>query len=439
MPYDIIIGRDEHDKQKYGTKGTVFLGKQYVKMGPVTSLSNSIYLDVNRAHVVFVVGKRGSGKSYTMGVIAEGMADLPEEVRQNTAVVILDTMGVYWTMKYPNKPDEALLEKWGMKAKGLDVKIWSPIGYFDKLKKEGIPTDYPFAIRPSELAGTDWTKTFNVDDFSPAGVLIQRIVAVLKSKGKGEYDLDDMIAAIRSDKQSEQHDRNVAESYFATAKTWGLFSIKATELKDIVKPGQVSVLDMSIYATIPGTWGIKALAMGILSQKLFIERMISRKVEEFESIKAATHYFTEEVKKKQEFPMVWLVIDEAHEFLPRTGKTAASDALQTILREGRQPGISLILASQQPGKIHTDVMTQADVIISHRITAKIDVDALGALAQTYLREGLVTQLDELPKDKGAGIIFDDTNERSFSMSVRPRFTWHGGSAPSAIKEEKEKF
>ena len=75
------------------------------------------------------------------------------------------------------------------------------------------------------------------------------------------------------------------------------------------------------------------------------------------------HYFAKEVEEKMEEPLVWLALDEAHELLPKEGKTAATDALITILREGRQPGISLILASQQPGKIHTDVMTQSDIVI----------------------------------------------------------------------------
>ena len=69
--YDIIIGRNEQDKEKFGIEGTVYLGKHYVKMGRTTSLSNKILIDVIRSHVVFVCGKRGGGKSYTMGVIAE--------------------------------------------------------------------------------------------------------------------------------------------------------------------------------------------------------------------------------------------------------------------------------------------------------------------------------------------------------------------------------
>ena len=117
----------------------------------------------------------------------------------------------------------------------------------------------------------------------------------------------------------------------------------------------------------------------------------------------------------------------------------ATQPLVTILREGRQPGISLILASQQPGKIHTDVMTQSDVVIAHRITANYDVKALGMLMQSYMREGLDKQLNYLPRVKGAAIIFDDNNEKMYPMRIRPRFTWHGGGSPIAFEEKKKIF
>jgi len=133
---------------------------------------------------------------------------------------------------------------------------------------------------------------------------------------------------------------------------------------------------------------------------------------------------------------VWLFIDEAHEFLPREGKTASSEALITILREGRQPGISLVLATQQPGKIHTDVMTQSNIIISHRITAKLDTDALATLTQSYMRGSLDKFLNELPRVKGAAVVLDDNNEKLFPIRVRPRQTWHGGSDPELLRDEK---
>jgi hypothetical protein len=167
--------------------------------------------------------------------------------------------------------------------------------------------------------------------------------------------------------------------------------------------------------------------------------MLARKTEEFKTVDAAMHYFSKENEEKMDEPLVWIALDEAHELLPREGKTAATDALITILREGRQPGISLILASQQPGKIHTDVMTQSDTVISHRITAKMDVDALSQLMQSYMRHGLDAELDMLPRVKGAAVVFDDANERLFPVQMRPRFTWHGGGSPTAIREKKSDF
>lgn len=377
--------------------------------------------------------------SYTMGAIAEGLADMEKEVKQNLSFILLDTMGIYWSMKYPNKPDEELLAEWGFKPKGLDVKIYTPVMYYKKYKEEGIPTDFPFSIKPSELDASDWQMTFDISPNDPLGVLIERVIYKLR-KEKGDYSMEDIIRAIRADERAEQNVKGAAENRFLGTESWGVFSEKGTLLRDLAQGGQVTVLDVSCYATMPGGWKIKALIIGLVAQKLFIQRMIARKSEEYQSIKSAVHYFTEEEKKaKLDMPMVWLVIDEAHEFLPVKGKTAASDALITILREGRQPGISLIMATQQPGKIHTDVMTQSDTVLSHRITAKLDVDALGMLMQSYMREGLNIAVDNLPRVKGAAVLFDDTNERMYPMRVRPRFTWHGGSAPYAIPEEKKKL
>ena len=84
-------------------------------------------------------------------------------------------------------------------------------------------------------------------------------------------------------------------------------------------------------------------------------------------------------------------------------------------------------------------MTQSDIVISHRLTAQMDVEALGQLMQTYMREGLTQKLDTLPHVNGAALVFDDSNERIFPIQVRPRLTWHGGSAPTALIEKKELF
>jgi uncharacterized protein len=438
MERRIIVGRSKEDAEKLGDKGCLLLGKQYVKMGQQTYLSQPIYLDVSGGHVILVCGKRGGGKSYSLGVIAEGFTMLEEDVKQNLAIIMLDTMGIYWTMKYPNKQEEFLLKDWNMKAKAVDITIYTPYKYYEDYKKEGIPTDKPFAIKPSMLMPDDWCLGFKQDKYSPNGILISRIILELVEDGI-DYSMDDIIDRIKKDTNSDKNTRDAVESMFMTAKNWGVFNVNGTPLEELTRGGSVNVLDVSCYATMPGGWDIKALVIGVVAQHIFIERMKARKLEEFKEVESKKNYFTSESVKKQDFPLVWLSVDEAHEFLPVQGKVASTDALVTIMREGRQPGVCLILATQQPGKIHTDVMTQADIVFSHRITAKLDTEALGLLAQSYMREGINTALNDLPRVRGAAILFDDANERLFSMRIRPRMTWHGGKSPSAIKEKKQEL
>jgi ABC-type dipeptide/oligopeptide/nickel transport system ATPase component len=105
MTYDIILGRDSSDKEKFGKLGLINIGKGFVKMGLNSSLSNNILMDVARSHVVLICGKRGSGKSYTISAIAAELANLPKENAKNIASLIFDTMGIFWTMKYKNEKD----------------------------------------------------------------------------------------------------------------------------------------------------------------------------------------------------------------------------------------------------------------------------------------------------------------------------------------------
>src|SRR3989339_2175812 len=139
MVFDVIIGRSKKDVEKFGKEGTIILGKQYVQMGQTTSLSNPVYMDVAGAHVMFIVGKRGSGKSYSLGAIAEGLSDLPLEIKQNLSILLLDTMGIYWTMKYPNFQDAELLRQWGLEPRALAVKIFTPSGFYRRFQDEGLP------------------------------------------------------------------------------------------------------------------------------------------------------------------------------------------------------------------------------------------------------------------------------------------------------------
>ena len=434
MGYDIITGRNVSDKEAFGERGLTFLGKGYVKMGQYTSMSNRILMDVARSHVVLVAGKRGSGKSYTLGVIAEELSNLPREASQNIASLIFDTMGIFWTMKYKNEKDKFLLQEWNLKPKDLPIKIFVPYGHYDSYLKKGIPIDEKFALDVSEMNPEDWILTFGLDIINPVSILIQRTINKLKEKGL--FGLEDIIKNIEKDSRSSVEIRNAAAALFEAADTWGIFAKedeKPTSVKDLITAGTTSILDLSVYNSV-GTFNVRALVISLVSRKTFNQRMDARKKEEIKAIASGLDYLSQ-IEKKED-PLVWIFIDEAHEFLPLNEKTIATDALVQLLREGRQPGISLVLATQQPGQIHRDVMTQSDIVISHRVTSEPDLQALNQIMQSYLLESIKQYMDDLPTEKGSAIILDDNSERIYPMRMRPRFTWHGGEAPTAIKAEK---
>jgi hypothetical protein len=428
MPYDIIIGRDDSDKKRFGKKGLIYLGKGYVKMGNYTSLSNLIYMDVARSHVVLISGKRGGGKSYSLSVMAEELTSLPKEVSQNIAPLIFDTMGIFWTMKYKNEKDKMLLKEWGLKPKNVPVRVFVPSGKAEEYRNNQIPVDESFALKASELDIGDWLLTFGLNLIEPVSILIETTLSKLKKRE--DFDIGDILQELE---QTDDPEKKAAQALFEAADSWGIFSKKGekgTEIKDLLKAGETTIMDISCYSSL-ASFNVRALVIGLISRKLFTERMSARKKEEIEAIHNLGIY-----SEKKQMPLAWIMLDEAHEFIGLE-KTPATDALIQLLREGRQPGVSLVLATQQPGVIHRDVMTQSDIVISHRVTAQADIEALNSIMQTYLTGSIKKYIDDLPDLKGSAIILDDNSERIYPVRIRPKFTWHGGEAPIAIKDEKE--
>jgi len=374
--------------------------------------------------------------SYTLATIAEGITTLEEEIAKNLSVIIFDTMGIFWTMKFPNQKDEQELREWKLKPKPLDIDIYTPKNKFKEYQERGIPTNYSFSIRPDEITAEEWILALGLKPNNPIATTIEKTLYEFREEGTTTYSIDDMIKKIRNDDEINQETKNSAINKLKSAQNWGLFDIESTNIDEITKPGRVSILDLSCYTTEKGGWNVKALAIGLISKKLFNQRMEIRKEEEVQMISEGYSYIGTE-KKQIKKPLVWMLIDEAHEFLREDEKTPATNSLITILREGRQPGISLILATQQPGKIHRDVVTQSDIVLSHRVTAKPDITALSEMMQSYITTDLVTNLNNLPKEPGAAIILDDNSERIYPVKVRPRITWHGGESPSAIKYKRE--
>lgn len=396
--------------------GTLNMGR-YLALDK--SLGSDVCIDALRPHVILICGKRGYGKSYTMGTMIEELASLSPEVKSNISALVIDTMGVFWTMRNKNEKEAKLLERWGLPSQGFDVDVFVPAGSVKQYDDQHIRVK-PFSISASGLSGYDWCSLFGVAPVSPLGVLLIKTIDDLTEKNC-DFSLSDITDAAGRNEYADPTIVNAARNYFRAARSWGIFDEKESGIADMLQGGRVIILDLSSLEN----QNIRAVTVRILGKNIYNERIRARRAyERMEMGDAAV---------EKGIPMVWMFIDEAHMFLPRDNDTPATNVLvNEWLRQGRQPGLSVVFATQRPAALHPDVMSQSDIIICHRLTAQDDISALEAIHPTYMREGISDQLKKMGTDKGVALIIDDTSEAAHLVKMRPRKSWHGGEEPSAL-------
>jgi DNA helicase HerA-like ATPase len=190
-----------------------------------------------------------------------------------------------------------------------------------------------------------------------------------------------------------------------------------------VKPGVVTVLDMSVLPSLL----LKDVVVAVLSEKIFEERVKSRKI--FEQKKMGFRI------KENGIPLVWLAVDEAQVFLPSEKKTLSKGVLiEEWMRQGRQPGLSLLLATQRPSAIEPEVLSHCDLFLCHRLTAQEDIDALSRIRPVYMHGDIQDSIKKVGTERGVALLVDDTSESVHIVQLRPRVSWHGGSEPVIIKD-----
>ena len=429
----IIVGRDKQDLKKFGSKATIYLGKHIVGEGEEAHLTNPIYMDVNRPHLVLICGKRGSGKSYSSGVIAEEFLTLPPDVKKNLSGLMIDTMGIYWSMKSPNTDQSKLLKKWGLKPKGIKINLLVPKPYKEEYEKLGVKIDGTFTLTCSELSAMDWILAFGFSPIDPHGVVIEKIIKKVSEENENGHDIKDIINVLEDDDDIEHNVKNALVNRFNVANDWNVFQRKGMDMNKFFQPGGLTILDVSRFVGISAGWSVRNMLLGLICSKIYQKRLVAKKAEEFGLIT---------YQEKKTIPMIWIMIDEAHQFIPNDGLTAASESLLTIIKQGREPGISLVLMTQRPDKLHPDALAQSDIVISHRLTAEADLKALRSIMQSYMMEDIQEHINNLPRQKGTAVVLDDNSERLYSIQIRPRISWHAGGSPTIMKKtlfEEEEF
>jgi len=101
----VFVGRKSSVFKKYRDKAGMYIGKVAEVPENGDYFGKRVLVDSISPHAIFICGMRGSGKSYTLGVMAEEIALKNDAV----GVIIIDPMGIFWSMKQKNKVESEKL------------------------------------------------------------------------------------------------------------------------------------------------------------------------------------------------------------------------------------------------------------------------------------------------------------------------------------------
>jgi uncharacterized protein len=438
-------------------------GRDVILLGKLSESGpqRNLLLDITGEQVVAVLGKRGTGKSYTLGVLLEGLSAGAGDTaiaRLSTprAALVLDILDIFWTSQIPLSPNGSpevtkqydVMRAWGLKAQNLDVDVWIPAGF----EKPDIdpPNVNSLYLRPCDLHLDDWGALFGFDIYGePRGMLIADIIAHVERDGfnktdgsfvapKSNFNFSDLLVCL-------DEDANIRANYnvetirsvrqrLASYAALPLFSGPATALNVLLQPFRSSVLMLARVSD-----ALKKVLVAVLLRRILRERgdasFAQKRLdlgsgmppEEVERLKGVVH---------KSIPRTWILMDEAHVLAGTDDESIAKDALVKYAKEGRNYGLSLGVATQQPSALDPRLMSQVETLIVHQLTAPRDAAVatqnMRSPTPTSIRvDGVNAEVETLLRRLGQGMAtFSSGNAPNLTRmcvaNIRPRITAHGG-------------
>ncbi|MGQ9555749.1 MAG: ATP-binding protein [Anaerolineae bacterium] len=452
-------------KPRFGSRQTVVIGDpdscesawmylgRLAEVGPLTDLR----FDAAHAHVVAIVGKRGSGKSYTMGSMLESLCTCDNltsisAIARDKAVLLFDTLGIYqWTDLSLFDPaaseivraQQALWRGWNLRPEQLDVQIWVPRGARTEITPPG---HKEFAVRTADFGADDWGYLLDLDIYQDRmGQLLNDAYIKVTLEGwegeggkrppKAAYSLSDLITCIKLDSELlasyQSETRRAVVQQLTTFSRNPLFQDEGTPLAELLAPGRMSVLVMNRMSA-----PLRLVILSALIRRLLDERTTASTMEKHLAIR--DDLGSEERARLQAsllnaVPPTWVALDEAQNILPSERRTSAGEMLIRFVREGRNYGLSFMVATQQPTALDSRLLAQVDTLIAHKLTVQGDIEYVRHNLKSNLPQEVVygnrrLEFDELLRslDVGQALVSNTEAERAVLVDIRPRVSVHGG-------------
>lgn len=429
----IIIGRSNPTKDALAN--LAYIGQVIENTAGKSYLGSGVWLDIDFPHVIYVSGTRGSGKSFDLGVLIEGISALnePSVVQHDVSPqcsILLDMQNQFWTLAYEPRasiPENAQqledLKSWRLAPGSLaDCKVYIPRSTTPFTKTEEV-----FSLSASDVLAEEWCALIDQPLYSPQG----HVIATTTERLHGDrYSLSDMIRYIESDASwvgTADATRNAVIYKLRDIERTELFARDGLNVRSLLEPGRCNIFMIRDLRNED-----KAIVSAIIARQLF------RIMGDFHARRKVNAFFSTENREGNLPSKVWLFIDEAHIVAPNDGPSPARNALVEYVKRGRDAGLSLVLATQQPSAIDDRILSQVNLSFNHRLTFQSDIAAAvnrvptKTLSSLKLSGATINDFGDMLRllDAGECFIGDHSTSRAIVSAIRPRITSHGGYNPS---------
>jgi uncharacterized protein len=378
---EVLIAKDDFIREIIQIKNTENTG--YI--GKLEGKDIKINVDLNKLltkHIA-ILAKSGAGKSYCTGVLIEEIID------KNIPLLIIDTHGEYSDLKYPAQKDLERLKLFGLKPQSYIGKIQE---YADRTINENA-----FDLRiPAELTNEE------IAHILPAKLSAnQQNILYSALRNTHKTNLHELMHTIEMEESNAKYSViNIIEQIIK----YGIFSMNPINYNELIKPGQASIINMK---------GIEPVVQEIIVYKLIKDLF--------------------ELRKKEQIPPFFTIIEEAHNYCPERafGETKASKILRTIASEGRKFGQGLCVVSQRPARVDKSILSQCSTQIILKVTNPNDLKALTASVEG-INSASEKEIANLPI--GSALVTGVVDVPLF-VNIRPRKSKHGGESVDLLQKD----
>lgn len=399
--YDIMIGKSSGSEQ-FGILGESINGHR------------KIAIDLSETNTISLFGVQGGGKSYTIGTVTE------MTLKQFSNVNLLPGPMASVIFHYSESQDYApeftsmihandesgqlkkLKEVYGAEPGNIeDVIMLCPIDKVEERKKEYPSIEiHPIAFHSTDLNVQDWM--FLLKAVGNESTYINQLRAIMRANRKNlniaelKQSVDASPLLSTSQKALAQQRLSFAEEYIDDSRKLGT----------LLKPGRLIIVDLrDEFIDKDDALGLFVIMLNIFSG-----------VKQYEGVN-----FNK-----------FIVFDEAHKYMDNKDLTGT---IVTAIREMRHKGVSMMIASQDPMSLPTEIIELSSIMLMHKFNSPQWVKHV---------QKSITQLQTLSSADMASLVPGEAylwatkstekgvTTRPMKISTRPRVTKHGGDTIKAI-------